>query len=55
MKKTLKILLIILLSIFTIVAGLFVYYIGTTKNIALNEEKLINLEKTINFYDNKGK
>jgi len=51
MKKTIKILLIIVLSLLTIILSSFIYYFGITKNIRLEENLLVNLDKTVSYYD----
>ncbi len=54
MKKALKIICIVFASILIVILGLFVYYLVVTKDVKLDENKLVNMEKTISFYDNKG-
>ena len=54
MKKTLKVLFIIFLSIFIISASFLIYCIAITKNVKLDEKKLINVDKSITYLYSSG-
>ena len=51
MKKTLKIFALIIMIILTILFALFIYVFSVTASAKLDESKLVDLDKTITFYD----
>ncbi len=51
MKTALKIICIILTSILILTLGIVIYCFTITKDAKLDSEKLINLEKTVSYYD----
>ncbi len=55
MKKALKILFFVLLSIMIIIGGVSLYCVILTKDAKLDESKLINMENTVTYYDAYGK
>ncbi len=54
MKIALKIICIILASILVVILGCLIYYLVVTKDVTLDQSKLINMEKTVSFYDSRG-
>ena len=55
MKTVLKTILFIFALIIICLVGLIFYYNVSTSNIKLDESKLINLERTVTYYDSSGK
>lgn len=53
-KIIFKVFFFIILTLLIIVASFFVYYLLVTKNSKLDESKLVNLERIVNFYDIDG-
>ncbi len=51
MKTALKVISIIFASILIITMGILIYFLSVTKDAKLDKTKLINMEKTISFYD----
>lgn len=54
MKTALKVICIILASILIITIGFLIYCLSITKEAKLDTNKLINMEKTISFYDSNN-
>lgn len=54
MKKGMKIFLAILLIFFIVIAGFIVYTSLILKNVNLDVKKLVNVNKSITFYDDKN-
>ena len=54
MKITLKILLIIFASILIALLGFTIYFNILTKDVYLNDDKLINIDRTVQFIDING-
>ena len=54
MIKALKVILITIFSIMLVVLGIFMYAISVTKSVNLDQNKLVNLQRTISYYDNNG-
>ncbi len=54
MKKSLKIFLFIVAIIISIFLGFCFYCFAVTRNVKLDENKLINLENSVAFYDSNG-
>lgn len=54
MKKALKIILIILASVFISFLGFFIYFSILTKDIKLDVNKLINVDRSIQYFDKNG-
>ncbi|MBQ3115618.1 MAG: transglycosylase domain-containing protein [Clostridia bacterium] len=54
MKKAFKIVLFILGSIFILFSGITSYFFIATSNVKLDDKKLVNLDRTITFYDDAG-
>lgn len=52
MKLALKIFFIFILVLFILVACVFIYFSILVKDLNFDKNKLINLEKTVDFYDN---
>ncbi len=51
MKTAIKIICIILASLLTISLGALIYYLALTKDVKLDKNRLINMEKVITVYD----
>ena len=54
MKKALKIILFVFLSIIVLISGFMVYAFSVSNSVKLDESKLINLEYTTSIYDKDG-
>ncbi len=54
MKISLKIISIILACTLITIIGFIIYYSIITKDAQLDENKLINMEKVVNYYDSNG-
>ena len=54
MKKSIKILLFVILSFFIIAISMVISFFAITSGSKLDEKKLINLNKTVTYYDNNG-
>lgn len=54
MKKALKIIIVIFASLLIITIGLLIYYFAITNSVKFTENKLINLERKVSFYDKNG-
>jgi len=51
MKKTFKIIGLVFAVILTLLLACTIYFFAVTLNVKLDESKLINLDKTVTFYD----
>lgn len=54
MKKTLKIAMIIVCSVLIVVLSSLIYVLSVTAGVKINEEKLVNMERIISYYDING-
>ena len=54
MKKIAKLALIILILVLILFLGVVVYYLSSTFKYNLDENKLINTQNSIEFYDSNG-
>lgn len=54
MKKSLKIIAAILSIFFVVIISFLIYSFTITSGTNLNEEKLVNMQRTVNIYDDKN-
>ena len=54
MIKALKVILIFIFTIMIVVSGVFMYVISITKGVNLDQNKLVNLQRTVSYCDNNG-